>query len=195
MLVGLLKSAFADAQPPVYFAREPGGTLLAERVRELLLDPEMEINPWTEAYLYAAARADLVRREISPRLETGLTVVCDRFLDSSLAYQGAGRNLGIEAVRGLNAPAVTGLAPDLTFYLRLDEAERLRRAREIGAPPDRIERMGSGFMRRVEGGFEDLARLEPHRIKVLDASLPPRELAETARAEVEDLRLSRGGVS
>jgi len=188
-----LEEAFRDEEPPVYFAREPGGTPLAERVRGLVLGSDLEMDPWAEAYLYAAARADLVRREILPRLETGGMVVCDRFLDSSLAYQGAGRGLGMEGVRVLNAHATAGLVPDLTFYLRLDGAERLRRARSAGVAPDRIERIGDEFMRRVERSFEEIATREPGRMRPLDATLPPQKLAEAARREIENLRYARRG--
>src|SRR5918997_3613493 len=97
------------------------------------------MDAWTEAYLYAAARADHARRGILPRLMRGEHVVCERYLDSSLAYQGFGRGLGVEAVRALNATAVGEVVPDRTFYLRLAQDERERRARELGMPPDRIE--------------------------------------------------------
>lgn len=150
----------------------------------MLLDPDLDMEPWTEAYLYAAARADLVRREILPRLENGRLVLCERFLDSSIAYQGAGRGLGIAAVRELNAWAVGEVVPDLTFYLRLSPEERARRARESGAALDRLERVGDDFMRRVEQGFEEIARSEPDRVKVLDASSPPEELAEVVRRKI-----------
>lgn len=145
------------------------------------------MDPWTEAYLYAAARTDLVRRGILPRLQSGGLVLCERFLDSSIAYQGAGRNLGIAAVRELNARAVGDVTPDLTFYLKLPPGERARRARESGATLDRIERVGDDFMKRVEQGFEELARSEPGRVKVLDASLPPERLAEAVSTEIERL--------
>ena len=173
----LLKEGLAD---PVltHFTREPGGTPAAERVRELLLDPAVKMEPWTEAYLYAAARADHVRRRIRPRLHLGESVTCERFLDSSIAYQGFGRGLGADAVRELNAPAVGDVVPDRTFYLRLGAVERERRARSSGARPDRIEGVGAEFMRRVEGGFEELVLHEPDRIEVLDASQPPEALAE-----------------
>ena len=150
-----------------------------------MLDADLEMDAWTEAYLYAAARADHARLFILPRLMRGENVVCDRYLDSSLAYQGSGRGLGVEAVRELNAHAVGAVVPDRTFYLRLDEAERVRRARMLGAPLDSIERSGSDFARRVEEGFEELARREPNRIRVLDATRPPEELAESARREME----------
>ncbi len=188
-----LESLLAGSDPPTYFTREPGGTPVAERIRALLLDPELEMDAWTEAYLYAAARADHSRRGILPRLERGESVVCERYLDSSLAYQGYGRGLGVEAVRELNARAVGALVPDRTFYLRLDAGERVRRARRLGAPLDRIEKVGDEFMGRVERGFEELARLEPDRIEVLDASWPPEELAELVVGEMRSLQYTRGG--
>ena len=169
------------ADPPTHFTREPGGTPVAERIRELLLDPEVEMDAWTEAYLYAAARADHARRGILPRLLRGENVVCERYLDSSLAYQGFGRGLGMEAVRRLNAWAVATVVPDKTFYLRLNAQEREHRARAIGTPLDRLEKVGAEVVRRVEEGFEELARLEPERIEVLDATRPPEDLAEAVR--------------
>jgi dTMP kinase len=178
-LVRALELLLAD--PPTHFTREPGGTPVAERIRELLLDPEVEMDAWTEAYLYAAARADHARRGILPRLLRGENVVCERYLDSSLAYQGFGRGLGMEAVRRLNAWAVATVVPDKTFYLRLNTQERERRARAIGTPLDRLEKVGDEFVRHVEEGFEELARLEPERIEVLDATRPPEDLAEAVR--------------
>jgi dTMP kinase len=189
-----LKALLADLKPAPYFTREPGGTPAAEQIRAVLLDPEQDIDPWTEAYLYAAARADLVRREILPRLERGHLVLCERFLDSSLAYQGAGRGLGVASVRGLNVWAVEEVTPDLTFYLRISPEERARRARESGAPLDRIEQIGDEFMRRVEEGFEEISRSEPDRVKVLDATLPPKELSETVAREILKLGGARGDV-
>lgn len=149
-----------------------------------MLDPEIELDAWTEAYLYAAARADLTRREILPRLASGECVICERYLDSSVAYQGYGRELGAGAVRDLNARAVGSAVPDRTFYLRLSAIERDRRARETGAPPDRIEQAGDEFMRRVEEGFEEIARREPERVKILDATRPPEELAGIVGREI-----------
>jgi dTMP kinase len=178
-LVRALELLLAD--PPTHFTREPGGTPVAERIRELLLDPEVEMDAWTEAYLYAAARADHARRGILPRILRGENVVCERYLDSSLAYQGFGRRLGMEAVRRLNAWAVATVVPDKTFYLRLNTQERERRARAIGTPLDRLEKVGDEFVRHVEEGFEELARLEPERIEVLDATRPPEDLAEAVR--------------
>jgi dTMP kinase len=189
-----LKRLLANLKPTPYFTREPGGTPVAEQIRGLLLDPELDMNPWTEAYLYAAARADLVRREILPRLETGHLVLCERFLDSSLAYQGAGRELGVVAVRTLNAWAVEEVTPDLTFYLRISSKERARRARESGAPLDRIEKVGDDFMRRVEEGFEEIVHSESERVRALDATLPPEELLETVAREILELRGAGGNL-
>ena len=149
------------------------------------------MDAWTEAYLYAAARADHVRGSILPRLEAGENVLCERYLDSSLAYQGFGRGLGVEAVRALNAYAVGTVVPEKTFYLRLDQDERERRARELGMPSDRIEAVGTDFMRRVEEGFEQLVRLEPERIEVLDASLSARDLAGLVVGKIRDLQYTR----
>ena len=179
-------------RPPTHFTREPGSTPAAERIRSVVLDPDLEMDAWTEAYLYAAARADHVRGSILPRLKAGENVLCERYLDSSIAYQGFGRGLGVDAVRALNAYAVGAVVPDRTFYLRLDENERERRARKLGVPPDRIEAVGAEFMRRVEEGFEELARLEPERIEVLDASLAADELAELVVGRMRGLQYTRG---
>jgi dTMP kinase len=149
------------------------------------------MEAWTEAYLYAAARADHVRKTILPRLEAGENVLSERYLDSSIAYQGFGRGLGVDEVRALNAYAVGTVVPDRTFYLRLDHHERERRARKLGAP-DRIEAVGADFMRRIEKGFEELARLEPERVEVLDASLPPEDLAGLVVGRMRDLQYTRG---
>lgn len=190
-LVNLLRPLLAELEPPTHFTREPGGTPAAERIRDVLLDPELEMDPWTEAYLYAAARADHARLEILPRLERGESVLCERYLDSSVAYQGFGRGLGAEAVRELNSRAVGEVVPDRTFYLRLGPEERERRARRTGAALDRIEKVGAEFMRRVERGFEELLRMEPERILALDATRPPGELAETVVGELRRLQYTR----
>ncbi|MGF1471379.1 MAG: dTMP kinase [Rubrobacteraceae bacterium] len=177
-LVRFLEPLLKELAVPTHFTREPGGTPVAERIRDLLLDPELEMDAWTEAYLYAAARADHSQRKILPALEKGENVFCERYLDSSLAYQGFGRGLGVEQVRELNSWAVGPVVPDKTFYLRLEEKERARRARDSGALLDRIEAVGADFAGRVELGFEELARREPGRIEVLDATRPPEELAK-----------------
>ena len=193
-LVENLKSLFGGTDVALHFTREPGGTPAAERIRSLLLDPDVDMEPWTEAYLYAAARADHVRREVAPRLEARESVLCERYLDSSVAYQGMGRGLGVEAVREINARAVGMVVPDRTFYLRLDAEERERRARESGAALDRIERAGDEFAERVEKGFEALIAAEPERIRMLDAGRPPEQLAEEVRQEIEHLHYTSARV-
>ena len=190
-MVRAIRPLLAGSSPSTHFTREPGGTPAAEIIREIVLDPGTKMDAWTEAYLYAAARADHVRGTILPRLEAGENVLCERFLDSSLAYQGFGRGLGIEAIRALNAYAVGTVVPDRTFYLRLGQVERERRARELGMPPDRIEAIGAGFMRRVEEGFEELARVESERIEVLDASLSAEDLARVVVGRMRDLQYTR----
>lgn len=189
-LVGTLRGMLEGSEKRTHFTREPGGTPAAERIRGIVLDPEVEMDDWTEAYLYAAARTDHARREISPRLEGGEDVVCERYLDSSLAYQGLGRGLGLDAVRELNARAIEAAMPERTFYLRLGPEERERRARDRGML-DRLERGGEEFMRRVEEGFEEIARRERDRIHALDASLPPEELAGIVYGYLDERR-SRG---
>ena len=190
-LVANLRRLFDGADEPVYFTREPGGTPAGERIRKVLLDPDLEMQPVTEAYLYAAARAEHVRSELLPRLRAGETVLCERFLDSSLAYQGGGRELGTEFVRRMNGFALRTpegeLLPDLTFYLRLSPAERERRAAARGAL-DRLEGSGAEFMAKVEASFEELVAAEPDRCRVLDATRPPEELSAAVFAEVRARR-------
>jgi dTMP kinase len=160
----------------VVATREPGATPLGERIRGLLLDgPEM--TAWAEASLFAAARAELAERVIRPALARGATVVSDRYLDSSLAYQGAARGLGIDNVLELNA-AVADLLPDCTFVLLVDEETASAR---LGRAPDRIEREGAGFRAAVESGYRTVAERFPERIVLLDGTLPRDELAELVR--------------
>jgi dTMP kinase len=154
--------------------REPGGTELGERVRDLVLHGD-EVTPWAEALLYAAARAQHVEEVIRPALGQGASVVCDRYLDSSVAYQGVGRRLGLERVLELNLAAVGGLLPDRTFLLSLDAAEIGAR---LDREHDRLERESEEFHARVAAGYHELAGLFPERIVVLDATRPADELAE-----------------
>ena len=168
----------------VVAVREPGGTPLGERIRELLLDgPGM--TSWAEASLFAAARAELAERVIRPALGRGAWVVCDRYVDSSLAYQGVARGLGIVAVRELNVAATEALAPDTTFVLLIDPDLAL--ARRAESRPDRIESEDRGFVRRVDAGYRELVAADPARYVVLDGSLPPDELAERVRESVQRL--------
>ena len=158
----------------VVATREPGGTELGEQIRDLLLHGG-HVTPWAEALLYAASRAQHVDETIRPALERGAAVVCDRYVDSSVAYQGAGRGLGIDRVLDLNLAAVDGLLPDRTFLLLLDPGEVAAR---IARDHDRLEREGDDFRRRVDAGYRELAARFPERIVFLDAMRPVEELAE-----------------
>ena len=168
---------------PVLTTREPGGTPVAEAVRDLVLHGD-EMCAWAEAALYAAARAENVARVVRPALERGEDVVCDRYLDSSVAYQGAGRGLGEERVRDLSLTVTGGLLPDRTFLFLLDPDEARRRS---GTDHDRIERAGGDFMHRVDAAYRALAAAEPARIVALDGACPPEQIAEEVREHVRPL--------
>ena len=154
--------------------REPGGTELGEGVRELVLHGG-HVGPWAEALLYVAARAQLVDEVVRPALERGASVICDRYLDSSVAYQGVARGLGLDRMLELNLAAIGGLVPDRTFLLELDPSEVAAR---IQRHHDRLEREGDDFRVRAAAGYRELAERFPERIVVLDATRPADELAE-----------------
>jgi dTMP kinase len=172
---------------PVRLLREPGGVEVSERVRELVQDPGYAVAPRAEALLYAAARAQLVEELLAPLLEAGTWVVLDRFVDSSLAYQGGGRGLGVDAVRAINDFATGGLTPDRTVLLRVDLVTGRARQADRGAAPDRLEREDGGFFEAVARAYEELAAAEPDRIRVIDAERPPEEVLAAVVAAVEDL--------
>jgi dTMP kinase len=171
----------------VTLLREPGGVPAAERIRELVKDPDARIGARTEALLYAAARAQLVDEALEPLLRDGTWVLLDRFVDSSLAYQGAGRQLGVAPVRDVNEFATAGLTPDRTLLLNVDPA--LGRARADGReqPPDRLEREHDEFFERTAQAYAQLAAAEPGRIRTIDASRSPDEVLEAALAALADL--------
>ncbi len=171
----------------VELLREPGGVQLSERIRELVKDPALTVGAHAEALLYAAARAQLVQERLLPLLEEGALVLLDRFVDSSLAYQGAGRELGIEQIRAINLFATGGLQPDRTLLLRLSlRSGRARQGTRAG-DPDRLELEGEEFFARIDAAYSDLARAEPRRIAVLDAELSPDRVLSNALAAIEDL--------
>ena len=167
---------------PVTVLREPGGVEVSERIRALVADPALDVDPRAEALLFAAARAQLVAARLRPLLDAGRWVLLDRFVDSSLAYQGGGRGLGIEAVRSLNRFATQGLVPDVTFLLRISPARGL--ARISGRAPDRLEGSGEAFFAAVAAAYDELAAAEPGRFVVLDARQPPDALVSAALAAV-----------
>lgn len=160
---------------PALLLREPGGTVAGERVRDLLKDPDLELDPRAELLLFCAARAELCARVIRPALDDGRHVVCDRFVDSTAAYQGAARGLGIDLVEGLNEIAIAGCRPDLTLLLRIDPADAEARGQQRLAAggadgSDRFEGEGIEFQVRVARAYDELAERHPERIVVLDAS-------------------------
>ena len=164
--------------------REPGGTPVGERVRELLKDPSLAIGAGAEALLFAAARAELVAQVIRPALEEGRIVVSDRFLDSSLAYQGAARGLGVEEVERINRWATGGLVPDVTILLEIDPRAAAVRAGEA----DRFEEEGAGLQHDVGAAYERLAAADPARWRRVDADRPPDEVHADVVAAVEAAR-------
>jgi dTMP kinase len=168
----LLTKALRDDGRDVVATREPGGTALGEGIRDLLLGGT-DVSAWAEAALFAAARAQLVEEVIAPALARGADVVCDRYLDSSLAYQGIARGLGLERVLELNLHAVGGLLPDRTYLLQIDPEESARRLRE---PGDRIEREAGDFSARVAEAYRELAAAFPERITTIDGTRPPEEI-------------------
>jgi dTMP kinase len=175
-LAGLLAKRLTQEGREVVATREPGGTDLGEAIRELVLHAG-DLTPWAEAALFAAARAQHVAEVIRPALERGAIVLCDRYVDSSLAYQGLARGLGLEQVLELNLACVGGLLPDRTFLLLVDPPTAAARA---GASRDRIEREDDAFRARVDAAYLELAERWPERIVVLDGALPALELAERA---------------
>ncbi len=178
---GLLGDWLQTEGRNVVATREPGGTPLGERVRELLLDGEA-MAPWSEAALFTAARAELVAHVIGPALAEGADVICDRYLDSSLAYQGVARGLGVERVLGFNVEAIRGILPDVTFLLLVDVDEARKRS---AAARDRIEREGAAFLSLVDNGYRQLAGLFPQRIVAIDAGGPVHDIAKEVREHVQ----------
>ena len=165
-----IKKFFEDKNIEIVFTREPGGTAIGERIREIILDNSFkEMDPMTEAMLYAASRAQHVAQVIGPALEAGKVVVCDRFVDSSLAYQGFGRELG-DAVEVINSYAIGPYMPDVTFLMKLDPNEGKHRIQENRDTQDRLEHEKLAFHRKVYKGYLELEKRYPDRILGIDAS-------------------------
>ncbi|HEV3070351.1 MAG TPA: dTMP kinase [Solirubrobacteraceae bacterium] len=182
-LVGELRKRTACVE----LLREPGGVALSERIRALVKDPGLKVGARAEALLYAAARAQLVEELLRPLLAGGATVLLDRFVDSSLAYQGAARGLGIEEVRAINALATGGLTPDRTLLLRVAPATGRARQGERALARDRLEREGEDFFATIAAAYDELAQAEPQRMRVIDAEQAPWQVLAQALAAVEDL--------
>lgn len=171
----------------VQLLREPGGVPGAERIRELVIDPGLHVTARTEALLYAAARAQLVEEAIEPLLSRGRWLLLDRFIDSSLAYQGGGRKLGIEAVRRINEFAIRTAWPDRTLLLLIDPGLGRSRSRSRVAAPDRLEREDDAFFARTIAAYLELWSEDPQRIRKLDATQPPAHVLAAALRELSDL--------
>jgi len=184
--IQLLKSFIeASLYRKVVVYREPGGNVVSEKIRSLLLDNDFEIQPVTEMLLFSAARAQLVADDVIPTLKNGSIVILDRFFDSTTAYQGYGRGAApISEIHALNHFAAIGLKPDVTFYLRLDLKEaQLRRS---GEEKDRMERSGNEFYEKVIHGFDELAKQES-RFCVIDAKLSKPEIHKLISEKVVSL--------
>lgn len=167
----------------VLTTREPGGTLLGEKLREVLLSTEGESPvPESEALIYAACRAQLAKKVIEPALKEGFIVICDRFVDSSLAYQGWARGLGIEAIASINSWFLKDAWPDLTIILDIDPKEGLSR---LQSKKDRLESESIEFHKKVREGFLKIRDMYPERVKVVDASAKPEEVFESLLFEIE----------
>ncbi len=168
--------------------REPGGTRVGEAIREILLNPAYsELAPRAEALLYAAARAQHVVQVILPALNKGEIVLCDRFIDSSLTYQGFGRGIGVNLLKRINEPATDGLVPDLTIILDSGIENGMGRISQSGRDVDRIEREACTFHRKVRSGYLELAAREPGRYRVINANRPVGPVYEDVLMAVEEI--------
>ena len=183
-LAGALHGALSSRGLHPQLVREPGGVELSERLRALVTDPGLEVSPRAEALLYAAARAQLVAELLLPRLQDGQLLLLDRFSDSTLAYQGGGRGLGVEQMHRLDSFATGSLVPDRTLLLRLPVAVAASR---LDGRRDRLESGPPQFFEAVAATYDELAAAEPERFRVLDATRPPDELLAAALDALADL--------
>lgn len=189
--IELLRAYLTARGYDVIITREPGGTVISEAIRQIILNKEYtEMSPNTELLLYAAARAQLVQEVIRPALDVGKAVICDRFLESSVVYQGIARGLGVEKVYAVNDYALEGLRPQLTILLDLSAEEGLRRKKNQ-AELDRMEAEGLQFHQKVVEGYRMLADREKDRIMKISASLPVDEIHAKIVSAIEERIFSR----
>ena len=189
--IELLRGYLADKGYEIVITREPGGTVISEAIRQLILNREyVEMCPNTELLLYAAARAQLVNEVIRPALEAGKAVICDRFVESSVVYQGIARGMGIDTVYAVNEYALEGLRPQLTILLDLDAEEGLR-IKKNQAELDRMEAAGLEFHRKVAEGYRMLAEREKERIMKISATLPEEDIHAKIVLAIEERILNR----
>lgn len=183
--IDLLKKYLEKKGYDIVIAREPGGTVIGEAIRKIILNPEYEeMGHMTELLLYASARAQLVNQVIKPALAEGKAVICDRFVESSAVYQGIGRGLGVDTVYEVNNYALGDVQPKLTIFMDLDAEEGIKRKKEQ-AELDRMEKEDLSFHKRVVDGYRQLARLYPERIVPIDATLPIDTIHSMIVEEVE----------
>ena len=169
----------------VIYTREPGGIAIAEQIRTIILDPRnTEMDARTEALLYAASRRQHLVEKVLPALENGTHVICDRFIDSSLAYQGNGRQIGMEEVYAMNLFATQGRLPDLTLFLDVGRAESMKRMEGRGAK-DRLDQESAAFHQRVREGYDQVKALYPQRVHVIDAHGSIEEVTDACLDEIE----------
>lgn len=185
--IELLEKYIKSKGYEVVLSREPGGTRVSEIIRDIILDPRnKEIDPLTEMILYAASRAQHVAEIIEPAIESGKVVICDRYVDSSYAYQGGGRGVDLKSIADVNRIAIHGTVPDITFFLDIDpEIAIKRRIKSTGA--DRIEQEKLDFHRRVYDGYKKLSILYPDRIKTIDATKSIDEIAFQINSFIDEL--------
>lgn len=182
----LLKKYFADNDIDFISVREPGGTVIGERIREILLDKKnTQMTFRTELLLFEAARAQIVDEVIRPALEAGKIVVCDRFFDSTSAYQGKARGMGMDFVSGLNKAATGGLAPDITLFFDIPAEEAQKRRGNRGNASDRIELAGLKFQEDVRAGYLELVERSNGRVVVIDATRSIEEIFESVKAALK----------
>ncbi|MGD6845781.1 dTMP kinase [Bacillus infantis] len=192
-IINMLASWLADEGYKVMQTREPGGIEIAEQIRAVILDTKnTAMDPRTEALLYAAARRQHLAEKVQPALDEGYIVLCDRFIDSSLAYQGYARGLGIDEVYSINHFAIEGMMPELTLYFDIDPASGLQRiGRNEGREVNRLDLESLEFHNKVREGYEILASKFPDRIHRIDASLPVEAVCQLAAAKVKSLIAGR----
>ncbi len=190
--INLLKRYLSGKGHDIVFSREPGGCPVSEKIRAIILGNENPMSAITEALLYAAARAEHVDRVVRPAIESGKTIILDRYVDSSLAYQGCGRELGIQKVREINDYAIRGIIPDITVYIDLPVDIALKR---IAAPLDRLESAGEAFFLRVLEGYNQLTQLNPERIIRIDGMRSAEAVFDDIKRRVDALLDKAGGAN
>lgn len=184
----VLEQLEPELKPQYLVTREPGGSKIAEKIRKLILDPENDqMSARTEALLYASSRSQLIQEVIKPALNSGILVFSDRFVDSSLAYQGAGRELGISEVAAINRFATEGISPDLTLFFDIAPEKGLARIKKVRPDDeDRLEREKLAFHQRVYAGYQEIIKRYPERIVVIRADRPVEEVTEEAIATIKN---------